>query len=109
MALFSSKVSDDKKAKIASKLLEVRPAILISKPSALFNALEISTNFLELPVTSWADVDSFKDAINVVHGVAERTVKLGYDFLHAARSEEHFQNTIHVVEANRALKPNLRN
>ena len=39
---------------------------------------------------------------------AERAGKLTSDFAHAARHEDHFQNILQVVEADRKMRPNLR-
>ena len=47
-------------------------------------------------------------AINVVNDAAQRGVKLSSDFLSAARTDEHYQNILQVVEQDRRNKPNLR-
>jgi len=47
-------------------------------------------------------------AVNVVNDCAERGVKLASDFVDTARSVEHFQNVLQVVEKDRKDAPNLR-
>ena len=47
-------------------------------------------------------------AVNVVNDCAERGVKLASDFVETARSDEHFQNVLQVVEKDRKDAPNLR-
>ena len=47
-------------------------------------------------------------AVNVINDCAKRGVKLSADFLNAARSEEHYQNVLQVVEQDRKNMPNLR-
>ena len=79
-----------------------------------FHSLNVPDDFLVMPVSEWPSLESCKKgmnnvkAINVVNDVAERGVKLSSDYLSSARSEEHYQNTIQVVEANRKEKPSLR-
>ena len=48
------------------------------------------------------------NAINVINDCVERGVKLSADFTGAAKSEEHFQNVLQVVETDRKERPNLR-
>ena len=47
-------------------------------------------------------------ALNVVNDSADRAVKLSSEYLHAARLEEHYQNIVQVVEADRKQTPSLR-
>ena len=47
-------------------------------------------------------------AINVISDCAERGVKMSADFIDAAKSEEHFQNVLQVVESDRKERPNLQ-
>jgi len=76
--------------------------------------LQIDSTFLQLPVDEWeataAYVTSAENvaAVNVVNDCAERGVKLASDFVDTARSDEHFQNILQVVEHDRKKKPNLR-
>jgi hypothetical protein len=80
----------------------------------MFNLLHLESDFLIVDVDQWTEVPSFVsskskiDAINVINDCAERGVKLSSDFLTGARSEEHFQNILQVVETDRKNKPNLR-
>ena len=48
------------------------------------------------------------NAFYVINDCAERRVKLSADFTGAAKSEEHFQNVLQVVEMDRKERPNLR-
>lgn len=76
--------------------------------------LQINTNFLTEDVHDWSNSPAYQDssdnvrAINVINDCAERGVKLSSDFLDAARSEEHYQNVLQVVEQDRRNMPNLR-
>ena len=49
------------------------------------------------------------DKFHVVNEAAERGVKLCYDFLEAAKTENRFQQILQVVENNRFCVPNQRN
>lgn len=76
--------------------------------------LQIDSSFLHLPVAQWETSDAYLDsaqnvkAINVVNDAAERGIKLTSDFLQSARSEQHLQNILQVVEQSRKTTPNLR-
>jgi hypothetical protein len=76
--------------------------------------LQIDSSFLHLPVTDWETTDAYVNsaanlkAVNVVNDAAERGVKLSTDFVDVARSDEHFQNVLQVVETNRKTTKNLR-
>ena len=80
----------------------------------IFSLLEMDTEFLNHDVQAWPGRQSFLEAkaktiaLNVVNDSAERGVKLSSDFLDAARSEEHYQNILQVVEADRKQIPSLR-
>lgn len=87
----------------------------VSKDSWFSMALlKIDDRFLEEPVESWADSQAYQDSLtnvhslNVINDSAERGVKLSTDFLSAARSEDHYQNVLQVVEEDRRSRPNLR-
>ena len=73
----------------------------------------MDTDFLNEDVKTWPGQPSFGSAklktgaINVINDSAERGVKLSSDFLNAARSEEHYQNILQVVEDDRRRMPNL--
>lgn len=79
-----------------------------------FHILKLNPDFLSEDVTDWPESAAFQDsktnlqALNVINDSAERGVKLSSDFLAAAKSEEHYQNVLQVVEENRKQKPNLR-
>ena len=47
-------------------------------------------------------------SLNAIKYSAERGVKLSSDFLNDARSEEHYQNVLQVVQIDRKQTPNLR-
>lgn len=74
----------------------------------------MNTEFLYHDVDAWPREPSFLvsktkiAALNVVNDSAERAIKLSSDYLDAARSEEHYQNIIQVVEADRKQTPSLR-
>ena len=78
--------------------------------------LNIDPAFLSLTVEDWATSASFQagvvnvraTAINVVNDCAKRGVKLTSDFVAAAKSEQHLQNVLEVVEHDRCEQPNLR-
>ena len=79
-----------------------------------FSVLKLDSSFLHLDVAAWPEADSFKTSLanvtgmNVINDAAERGVKLSSDFMASARTEEHYQNVLQVVEADRASNPNLR-
>lgn len=90
-------------------------ADLVTSDSWLvFSLLDLDSEFLTEDVDQWQVSASFLSsktkigAINVVNDCAERGVKLSADFLNTARSEEHYQNVLQVVEADRKKTPNLR-
>lgn len=90
-------------------------ADLVTKDSwFIFTLLQIDDTFLNNEIESWPSNIAFKSAlentaaINVVNDCAERGVKLSSDVLTAARSEEHYQNILQVVEEDRRCLPNLR-
>ena len=76
--------------------------------------LQLDTNFLQIPVNEWNKIAAYifsaanVDAVNVVNDGAERGVQLVSDFVETARSEDHFQNVLQVVEKDRRDNPNLR-
>ena len=75
---------------------------------------QIDTTFLEEPVDSWSELPAYQaslaniNSLNVINDCTERGVKLSSDFLSAARSEDHYQNVLQVVEEDRRSRPNLR-
>ena len=78
------------------------------------NRLQLDVGFLQHPVREWETQASYVAstnnvaAVNVVNDCAERGVKLSSDFTDTARSDEHFQNVLQVVENDRKNAPNLR-
>ena len=80
----------------------------------IFNLLCLDTDFLIKEVSEWENLSSYLsskmkiNAVNVINDCAERGVKLSADFTCAAKSEEHFQNVLQVVERDRKERPNLR-
>jgi hypothetical protein len=76
--------------------------------------LQVDTSFFSEDTDLWPDDPAYQAskanvlAINVVNDCAERGVKLSSDFLSAAKSEEHYQNVLQVVEQDRKKQPNLR-
>ena len=79
-----------------------------------FRLLKLDAGFLELDVKDWPDSPAYQSskanvmALNVTNDAAERRVKMGCDYLEAARSETHFQSILQVVEQSRKTKPDLR-
>ena len=76
--------------------------------------LQLDSSFLNLPVDEWDKTSAYIasagnfEAVNVVNDCAERGVKLASDFVETARTDEHFQNVLQVVEKDRKCMPNLR-
>ena len=76
--------------------------------------LKLDTSFLAIPVAEWERNAAFiassvnVAAVNVINDCAERGIKLSSDFVSTARSEEHYQNVLQVVERDRKEEPNLR-
>ena len=64
----------------------------------LFKNLGLDVEFLKLPVTKWITDPSYSSNIEilksfkVVNNLAERGVRLAYDFKNSACNEEHYQN-----------------
>ena len=73
----------------------------------IFSLLCLDSAFLYQEVNEWIKLPSYLssktkiNAINVINGCAERGVKLSADFACAAKSEEHLQNVLQVVETDR--------
>ena len=77
----------------------------------IFTLLQLDDDtFLNNEVESWPSNVAFNSAlentaaINVVNDCAERGVKLSSDFITAARSENHYQHILQVVEEDRPSK-----
>ena len=76
--------------------------------------LQLDTSFLADDVESWPSSAAYLTsaanvlALNVINDCAERGVKLSSDFLTTARSEQHYQNVLQVVEQDRKQQPNIR-
>ena len=79
-----------------------------------FHLLQLNPAFMIEDVANWPLSVAYQQslenlqAVNVINDCAERGVKLGSDFLPAARGEEHYQNVLQVVEQDRKHQPNLR-
>ena len=91
------------------------PSIPITASTRLCDLVGVDSWFtIYLPVNDWetnaaymASVDNIA-AVNVVNDCAERGVKLSSDFIDTARSDEHFQNVLQVMEDDRKAAPNVR-
>ena len=76
--------------------------------------LKLDVSFLDLPVFECEETESYSNGlkkiknIKVLNDSAERAVKLTTDFIDKARSEDHFQNILQVVEKERKTTPDLR-
>jgi hypothetical protein len=78
--------------------------LLLAGPDSwgFFKVLKMDVSFLEMPVDQWMNEPSYQMAIKtvknlrVVNDSAERGVKLGSDFLSAAKIEERYQNVLQV-------------
>ena len=81
---------------------------------SFFQTLQIDTAFLREKAATWPNNDSYQqgleniDDINVVNDCAERVVKPSTDFPSCARSENHFQNILQVVQNDRSKTTNIR-
>ena len=79
-----------------------------------FTILKLDSSFLNHPVDDWINIESFKEAkevvsnMCVVNDAAEWGVKLCHDFLPTAKKEKNLQNILQVVENCRNHKPNQR-
>jgi hypothetical protein len=80
----------------------------------VFEILKLDPEFLTEDVEAWSTSAAYQSslknlqAVNVVNDCAERGVKLSSDFLSTAKSEEHYQNVLQVVEQDRKKIPCLR-
>jgi len=80
----------------------------------MMHILQLDTSFLEKDVEPWPGCAAFLLssanvlALNVINDCAERGVKLSSDFLASARTEQHYQNVLQVVEQDRQRQPNIR-
>jgi hypothetical protein len=78
------------------------------------SSLKINDEFLSLPVQDWELSEAYQEArcnvraINITNDTAERGVKLSTDFLSSAKNENHYQDTLQVVEGDRKRAHNLR-
>ena len=76
--------------------------------------MQIDSSFLLENPASWQSLNSYQSglknggAVTVVNDCAERGVKLGADFAPYARSENHYQNLLQVVEDDRGHLQNIR-
>jgi len=79
----------------------------------MMHILQLDTSFLEKDVESWPGCAAFLSssanvlALNVINDYAERGVQLSSDFLASARTEQHYQNVLQVVEQDRQRQPNI--
>lgn len=80
----------------------------------IFHILKLDSSFLNERVDMWPESEAFilsasnVKSLNVINDCAERGVKLSEDFLASAKSEDHYQNVLQVVEHSRHKQPNLR-
>lgn len=80
----------------------------------LFFILKLDSEFMVEDVKQWPNCISYQTSktnlkgINVVNDCAERGIKLTNDFLTSAKTEDHYQNILQVVEHDRKKIPNLR-
>ena len=76
--------------------------------------MQIESSFLLENPASRRSINSYQSdlnnigAIKVVNGCAERGVKLSTDFVQYARSEDHYQNLLQVVEDDPRHLQNIR-
>ena len=126
-SLCSRLASESEKAAIAQKLLENKETVFLSgKPKLpvlhptstlvdfvtptswfILKKLNISGNFLELPVCEWKNslefqkFDRYVSTIKVVNDIAERGIKLCSEVIKKTKSEETRKNLLHVIENHR--------
>lgn len=135
LALFSSRVPDTEKKRIALQILKMKAGDALTrgvpifpqlKPSTklthligknsqlIFDLLGISYDWLSLPPASWPFQEAYQKAFLFVHNakvvndLAERAVKLITDFVAITRNEEQRQCVLQVVEAHRRKVPDFR-
>ena len=81
---------------------------------SIFMLMKLDCGFLDTPVEEWSSDDRYLQirkivcSFSVVNDAAERGVKLAYDFLDGAKSEENLQKILQVVENDRNMIPNQR-
>ena len=77
--------------------------------------LELYTTFLQERATTWETSTFYNTAISIINSLkvvndaAEHGLKLGYDFIDSAKSEEVYQEVLQVMENDRKRNPNHRN
>lgn len=79
-----------------------------------FKILSLPTDFLEVPVNLWKDMDSYKHAkhivshLKVVNDHAERAVKLMTDYNRIiTKKEQNYQELLISVEEHRRSLPSV--
>ena len=73
--------------------------------------MQIDSSFLLENPASWQSLNSYQSGLKnggAVNDRAERGVKLGADFAPYARSEDHYQNLLQVVEDDCRHLQNIR-
>ena len=126
-SLCSTLASEEEKTAIANKLLEKReeefppgkPDLPILYPDTMlvdlvnptswfiFKKLDISGNFLELPVCDWENSPEFQrlqtyvSTVKVVNDTAERGIKLCSDVILKTKSTDTRNNLLQVIENHR--------
>ena len=81
---------------------------------SIFELMKLDCEFLDRPVEVWSSDDNYLQirkivcCFSVVNDAAERGVKLAYDFLEGAKTEENLQKILQVVENDRNITPDQR-
>ena len=76
----------------------------------IFHLLQLDPTFLTTDVSTWPAHQAYQEALITLEclNVTNDNVKLSTDYISSARGEEHYQNVLQVVEADRKETPNLR-
>ena len=135
-SLFSDKVSEDTKSRMAARLLSLErpkePRIDLPefpvvtgdselwdfvKPSSweFFDILKVKADWLNQPVTEWEDSEDYRKArhfvmtVKVVNDAAERGIKLASDYAQSlTKDSEIRQKIFQTVESHRREKPDYK-
>ena len=135
-SLFSDKVSEDTKSRMAARLLSLErpkePRIDLPefpvvtgdselwdfvKPSSweFFDILKVKADWLTQPVTEWEESEDYRKArhfvktVKVVNDAAERGIKLASDYAQSlTKDSEIRQKIFQTVESHRREKPDYK-
>ena len=135
-SLFSDKVSEDTKSRMAAKILSCKrpkepridlpefPAVTADselwdfvQPSSweFFDILQVEADWLTRPLVEWEDSEGYRKArqfvrtVKVVNDAAERGIKLASDYAKSLTKDTKMRQKIfQAVEYHRMVKPDVR-